>query len=746
MTAMAAPARLRIRVSGCVQGVGFRPHVARLARRMALTGFARNDQNGLLIEVQGRDPERLLASLTASPPPLARITSLSSAALIPCPGERDFALAPSEAAGPARAALPPDVAICVDCLEEVCAATGRRAGYPFTTCTACGPRFTIAAALPYDRARTSLGGFPLCPDCAAEYANPEDRRYHAEALACPACGPRLSVPIASILATIAAGGIVAIKGLGGFNLVCDARAEPAVARLRARKERGGKPFAVMVANLASARALAALCPVEAAALTGADRPIVLARARPGLAPSVAPGLATIGLMLPAAPLHYLLFHAAAGRPPGTAWLDRRQSLALVVTSANPGGEPILADAESLGRALPGIADLIADHDRPILARADDSVVRVIAGAPRLLRRARGHVPRAIALAHDVPPVLAVGAGQKVALCQTRGAEAVLSQHIGDPDSPAALDFLEGAAAHLRTLLATAPVAVAHDLHPDLPTTRFARALGLPTIAVQHHHAHAAAVLAEHRHTGPALAAVLDGYGYGADGGAWGGELLRLDGPRMTRLGHLAPLPLPGGDAANTAPWRMAASVLHALGRGAEIPARFARFPQAVAVARLCAAPRTGRSTACGRYFDAAAALAGLAPEGGFEARAAMLLEQHCAEPRCMPDAWRIEGHVLGLLPLFARIADLPAAELSACFHGTLAAALADWLAGAARATGIKTIALGGGCLANRVLAETLGTRLHDAGLVPLLPLAAPCNDGGLALGQAWVAAQLLGGP
>lgn len=738
--------RLRIRVSGCVQGVGFRPHVLRLAERLALTGFVRNDSQGVVIEVQGPAAHRFVQALRAAPPKLARIAAMDVKAVPLRVEEATFVVARSASAGPAAASVPPDIAVCAACLAEMFTPEARRWRYPFITCTECGPRFTITRRLPYDRPQTSMAGFALCADCAREYADPRDRHCHAEPLACPACGPRLDTPIETILADIRAGRILALKSVGGFHLVCDARHETAVQKLRHAKERGGKPFAVMVANAASAAALATLSAVERAALCGPERPVVLTTARPGaLAPALAPGLATLGLMLPSAPLHYLLFHEAAGRPAGTVWLERPQDLALVMTSANPGGEPLAIEGAEAARRLAGIADRVVDHDRPIVIRADDSVVREIDGAARLLRRARGYVPVPVALPREVPPVLAVGAAQKVAACLTRGREAWLTQHIGDLDDAATFAFLEEAIAHLRHLLGVEPVAVAHDMHPDFLSGRLAERLGLPAIAVQHHHAHAAAVLAEHGHEGPALALVFDGYGYGTDGTAWGGELLRLTGAACTRLGHLRRLKMPGGDAAARAPWRMAAAALHALGRADEIPVRFAAFPQAKAVARLLAVPAMPETSSCGRLFDAAAALLGVAPEGGFEARAAMMLEQLADHPAVLADGWRLtsEGN-LDLHPLLAAITECDARRGANLFHGTLAAAAVEWVAHAAETDGIATVALGGGCFANRVLAELVAEGLRAHGLTCLMARQVPCNDGGLALGQAWVAATALG--
>ncbi len=757
------PARVRVRVTGQVQGVGFRPFIYRLAQRFALTGWVRNDAAGVVLEAQGGRLVDFVAAIEREAPPLARIDSVEAEVLGWQP-ERDFAILAS-GAGPVRTAVTPDIATCPDCLGEVFDPADRRYLYPFLNCTHCGPRYTITRRLPYDRAQTAMAGFPMCMACGQEYREPLDRRFHAQPTACPACGPALTMPVAEIVARLRRGEIVAIKGLGGFHLACDARNEEAVTRLRLRKQREEKPFAVMVANLASARRLAGISAAEAALLTDAGRPIVLLRRHdggpdlaareelaapelgaPALAPSIAPGIGWLGLMLPYTPLHYLLFHEAAGRPEGLDWLDRPQDAALVMTSANPNDEPLVIDDAEARERLGGIADAIAGHNRPILVRADDSVMRVIGGAPSFLRRARGFVPGAIRLARPVPAVLAVGALLKNTVCITRGDEAFVSQHIGDLNNPKAIRFFDDMVAHLLDILEVTPEIVAHDLHPDLHATRyaerFAAARGLPVIAVQHHHAHVAAVLAEHRMDGPALGLALDGFGLGPGNEAWGGELLRVAGASCARLGHLAPLAMPGGDAAARQPWRMGAAVYDRLGRGAEIPQRWADQPGARVIAELLQKRVNARETSsCGRLFDAACGLLGVQPWASFEGQAAMRLEGLVTRPEVMADGWRIEDGVLDLLPLLERLIGCDPATGADLFHGTLIAALTDWTARAATKTGDRIVALSGGCLQNQILAEGLLGALSERGLTALLPRQVPANDGGLSLGQAWVAAQ-----
>ena len=740
-TTEALPKRLGIRVKGLVQGVGFRPHVHGLARRHGLTGWVCNDGGGVNIEVQGAELERFVTELRAQAPPLARIDELQTIE-IPLCREHGFDIRTSHP-GPVTTAITPDSGVCEDCLTELFEPHSRYYSYPFLNCTRCGPRYTVTRALPYDRARTSMAAFPMCDACAREYRDPDDRRFHAQPTACAICGPRLSMPVGDILGHIEAGRIVALKGLGGYHLVCDARNEQAVRRLRQRKNREEKPFAVMMANLASAARLA-YCDAAAGALLEDDkRPIVLLPKRDAarLAPAIAPGLRCLGVMLPYTPLHYLLFHEAAGRPDGTAWLHRPQTAVFVMTSANPGGEPLVTDDTEATRRLAGIADVIVSHDRPICVRADDSVMQVLDGAPAVIRRARGYVPEAIGLARELPTTLALGAYLKNTICITRGREAFVSQHIGDLNNPQTIDFFEETVAHLLGILAVEPERVAHDTHPDFYSTRFAASLGLPAVAVQHHHAHLAAVAAEHGVTEPAVGLALDGFGLGENNASWGGELLFLEETGYTRLGHLAPLKQPGGEVAAREPWRMAAAVLERLGRTREITTRFTGQRAAGRLAGIMDkninCPPT---TSCGRLFDAACGLLGLQPVTSFEGQAAMRLEGLVTETMVLPNGWRIDDEQLDLLPLMARLADCDDVVAGAnLFHGTLTAALTEWAAQAARRAGVRTVLLGGGCLLNHVLAQGLNRQLAARGLRPLTARQVPPNDGGLSLGQAWVA-------
>jgi len=778
----------RIRVRGQVQGVGFRPFVYRLASELGLNGWVLNDADGVKIEVQGSEAalDELLCRLRSEAPDLARVDEVN-AVPVEAVAQRDgFAILESRP-GHAHTAITPDAATCPDCLNDILDPDNRRYRYPFTNCTHCGPRYTITRRLPYDRPNTSMAKFVLCPACQHEYDDPLDRRFHAQPNACAECGPGLTLleadgspaevvdPIASSVGLLRAGQILAIKGLGGFHLMCDARNAEAVARLRRRKQREEKPFAVMLAGVASIASFAACSNAERQLLEARERPVVLLQKLAGCdgaLPDVAPGMAELGVLLPYVPLHTLLFHEAAGRPDGTEWLAAPQELALVCTSANPGGEPLVTGDDEAIQRLFGIADAFLMHDRDIVVGCDDSVMRVnqewemgngkcgepIASGPSpithrpslsFIRRARGYTPRAIKLAQAGPAVLACGGWFKNTICLARGDEAFVSQHIGDLDNAATCRSLEATVQHLMGVLEIEPEIVAHDFHPDFFSSRFAaeiaRQRGIPAIAVQHHHAHVAAVMAEHGLTGPVLGLALDGVGLGADGGAWGGELLRVDGARCERLGHLQELALPGGDRAAREPWRMAASALQALGRNDEIERRFS-LPASAAVSQMLERNLNCPPTSsCGRLFDAAAGLLGASMVSAFEGQAAMLLEglaQVHGAVAPMVDGYTVESGDLSLLPLFAALCETRDADYGAAlFHATLAGALAGWVAAEMEKAGLTDVVFGGGCFLNRLLSRDLATRLEGLGAKVYRARQVPSNDGGLSLGQVWVALQ-----
>ncbi len=741
LTEAARHDRLRIRVKGAVQGVGFRPFVHNLAVRCGLSGFVLNDADGVLAEIEGANLGGFLTALRQESPPLARIDAIEVTPL-PGQGREGFTIRQSVGTGAGRTRLVPDTATCRSCLDELFDPASRFHLYPFVTCTDCGPRFTITRRLPYDRANTSMADFALCDRCSADYGNPANRRFHAETIACPACGPRLNHSLEEIATALRRGQIVALKEIGGFHLICDATNEAVVEALRLRKHRPAKPFAVMVANAASAAHVADPTEEELALLSDAACPIVLVRFRDRLAPSIAPGLDRVGIMLASAPVHHLLFHALAGYPEGKAWLDEPLPIALVATSANAAGQPlVISDAEAR-RDLVGIADMIVTHDRSILARADDSVMAVIDGAPAFIRRSRGFVPDPIDLGRDGPSVLAVGAHLKATLCVTRGREAFVSQHVGNLDTVQTLRFYQETAHGMLALLDVAPDLVACDLHPDYRSTIFAEAMGFPVLRVQHHVAHLAAVWAEHHLPGPVIGVALDGHGYGDDGGAWGGELILLEGARWRRHGHLLPLAMPGGDSAAREPWRMGVAALAALARGAEAAEMFPDIAGAGRLSAFLAANPIGPATSSmGRLFDAAAALLGVCTHQSYEGQAAMELEALVQEGKCLRSGYRITGNVLDFRPLLAVLLmpGLSAREGAELFHGTLIAGVAAWVGAFAAQSGVTDIVLGGGCLMNRILTEGLAAALRADGLKPWLPRTVPANDGGLSLGQAAMA-------
>ncbi len=740
----------RIRVRGQVQGVGFRPFVYRLALELGIRGWVRNDGEGVEVEAQAHEDiiAALLQRLKSEAPPLARVDAIESSTQTSRPHYPDFSILATRSS-PAHTAVTPDAATCPACQAEMLDPANRRYRYPFINCTHCGPRYTITRFLPYDRPATSMADFQQCPACQAEYDDPLDRRFHAQPNACAICGPHLELrdatgapinttdEIAATLALLQAGKILAIKGLGGFHLVCDARNADAVARLRERKQREEKPLAIMAANIESLEHLAIINPAEAALLGSSARPIVLLQKRPDCdecLPGIAPDVAWLGAMLPYTPLHTLLFHESP-----------TQELLLVMTSANRRGEPLAASNEEALSQLAGISDAFLLHDRDIVARCDDSVMR-LGESPGFIRRARGYTPSAIKLPRAAPSVLACGGGLKNTICLTRGDEAFVSQHLGDLAQVSSCHALEETVAHLMKVLEINPERVARDLHPDFFSSRFADGLGLPVITVQHHHAHIAAVLAEQGiHAEEAvLGMALDGIGLGTDGGAWGGELLRVRGAHFERVGNLRHLPLPGGDKAASEPWRMAASALHALGRGDEIEKRFAQPAASMVRQMLDKRIHSPLTSSCGRLFDAAAGLLGISSFSSFEGQAAMRLEglatRH-GEASPVRHGYRLSADgQLDFLPLLARLTETADPALGAAlFHATLAQGLAEWASAQAKSDGIQTVVLGGGCFLNVILVKQLGRELASSGLRVLQACQVPPNDGGLSLGQAWVA-------
>ncbi|WP_412741858.1 carbamoyltransferase HypF [Krasilnikovia sp. MM14-A1004] len=776
MTPREAPAReaWSIRVRGTVQGVGFRPFVHRMASRLGLDGSVRNVDGDVVIEVAGAADT--LAALVRALQEQAPQHAVVARVTVTRNGGSDtlgagFTVAPSTSAAATRpgfAGLPVDLATCDDCLRELFDPDDRRYRYPFVNCTACGPRATIVDTLPYDRARTAMAGFPLCAACAAEYADPADRRFHAEPVACPDCGPHLSwrsaghpagndsdpgatgeQALAAAVAAIAAGGIVAVKGLGGYQLVCDATNAAAVHRLRTRKRRPRKPFAVMVVDTAAAEVLARLSPAELRLLTDPARPIVLLATHPdaptGLPSGVHPGTDRVGLFLPGTPLHHLLLRALT-RP-------------LVVTSGNLSDEPIAIDDTDAMTRLAPVADGFLLHDRPIRARYDDSVARVIGGRRAIVRRARGYAPDPLPI--PVPAdraVLAVGAQLKHTFTLARGDRALVGPHGGSLDDADALAAFHATLGQLTRLHRFTPDVLAHDLHPGYLSTRYAieQPPGLRRVPVQHHHAHVVSCAAENGVRGPFLGVAYDGLGLGADGTLWGGELLLASYTGFRRLGRFGTAPLPGGEAAVRRPARMVLGYL----LGGEFP-----VPPGSAAWFLDRLPRTERDTiarmvsrgvnsprasSAGRLFDAVSSLLGLCDDAGYEGEAAVLLEAAAAASGSTePLPWRL-AEVDGLwvydwsgtltAVLERARAGVPASELAAGFHTTVAAATVALCTRAAERTGVTQVCLSGGCLQNRILASRLLTELDAAGLTGHLNHDVPANDGGISYGQAVVAA------
>jgi hydrogenase maturation protein HypF len=709
--------RRRFRVTGVVQGVGFRPFVYGLARAHGLGGFVLNDGAGVVVEAEGPtcSLERFTAALRDEAPTLARVDSVVSEPLR-ASGESDFRIEASAQAG-GSALIPADVATCDDCLRELFDPNDRRYRYPFVNCTQCGPRFTIVTGVPYDRSLTTMSGFPLCRDCRFEYEDPENRRFHAEPIACPVCGPQLSVPLEEAVDAFRAGGIVAVKGLGGYHLACDAGNEEAVSRLRARKHREDKPFAVMTNR---PERLGAVGEAEELLLSARECPIVLLRRLPDapIAQGVAPGTPWIGVMRPYTPLHHLLIEDV-GAP-------------LVMTSGNRSDEPIaFEDAEALDR-LGEIADLFLSHDRPIHRRCEDSVMR--RSFP--IRRSRGYVPSALRLPVDAPrPIVAVGAELKSTFCVARGGEAFLSPHLGDLDSELAYRAFRTDLDLYLAMLGVEADTFAYDLHPEYLATKWALEHDSELLGVQHHHAHAAACLAEHGEVGPTLALVFDGTGYGPDGTLWGGELLRCDLATFERLGHLRPVPLPGGEAAIREPWRTAASYLELAGR----PVPFERWP----VVRKSLEVNAPKSSGMGRLFDAVAALLGVREQVTYEGQAAIELEQLAGDAPADPYEWRFgDGPELVALVHDDLAAGRPRDEIAAAFHETVARAAADLCA---ELESQGTVVLSGGSFQNLRLLASTTARLQGHGFQVLTHKAVPPNDGGISYGQAAVAAARLSG-
>ncbi|GAA3257021.1 carbamoyltransferase HypF [Nonomuraea helvata] len=735
---------VRVRVEGVVQGVGFRPFVHGLATRLGLAGRVGNDAHGVFVELEGGRDQigEFLVRLECDAPPLAsieRVTVTSTPRATRAGGR--FRIVESDPSGTSRTLVSPDIATCDDCLAELADPADRRYRYPFVNCVNCGPRMTIVRSMPYDRPLTTMAGFEMCGDCRAEYHDPADRRFHAQPICCPACGPTLSLmgaagdPLTGAAEVLRAGGVLAVKGIGGYHLAVLASDESAAAELRRRKRRADKPFAVMVADLDEARRLCEVGGADgvgAALLTDRARPIVLLPRRPEavVAGAVAPGERCLGLMLPYTPLHHLLL-AAVGAP-------------IVLTSGNGSDEPIAYDDRDALDRLGGIADAFLTHDRPIHLRADDSVVRPFRGRGMILRRSRGHAPRPFTLPYEAPRhILGCGAELKSTFCLGKGRHAFVSPHIGDLENYETLRSYAEGIEHFAALFGVRPEVVAYDPHPEYLSSKHALDLSdVELTAVQHHHAHIASCLADNGEHGRVIGVAFDGLGYGLDGTLWGGEFLLADLVSFERAGHLAPVPMPGGSAAIRQPWRMAAAYLEGDGAELDVARRHERWWASV-TSLMRGAPVT---SSAGRLFDAVAALLGVRDTISYEGQAAIELERLAdpAERGAYPAAVSDDLVVAGADLVRAAAADLVAgvepAVIAARFHNGVSEVIVRCCRLLRDATGLATVALSGGVFQNVLLLGRTVERLSGAGFRVLTHAGVPANDGGISLGQVAVAA------
>ena len=749
--------RVRVEIHGIVQGVGFRPYIYRLAHQFQLTGSIHNSESGVFIEVQGpgEDVDAFLKALPIEAPPLARLDEIDLAE-IGLREESEFQILGSTRSDSANTLISPDIATCEDCARELLDPADRRYRYPFINCTSCGPRFTITRSVPYDRKQTSMAAFPMCARCQAEYDDPLNRRFHAQPNACWDCGPQVGLvdkngaqqsgdPIAEAVRLLREGRILAIKGLGGFHLAVDASQQVAVHELRRRKNRGEKPFAIMVEGIATALSLCHVSDEEAALLQSPQRPIVLLTKRSAQFDVLAPDGNQLGIFLPYTPIHHLLF-AHGGSP------------ALVMTSGNLSEEPIAIDNSEAIARLGNIADSFLVHNRDILLRCDDSVVKHLSGAAQFARRSRGYAPAPIRLRESLPPILAVGGELKNAICISRGRYAFLGQHIGDLENLSAFDFFQESISHFQKILEVRPEIIAFDLHPAYLATQWAKKQQEPKlVGVQHHHAHIASCMAENHLTDRVIGIALDGTGYGTDGQVWGGEILVADFRSFHRAGHFDYVGMPAGEQAVRAPWLMAVSYLWSTfgeeWRDHAPAALLANVtPVRIRIAeKLLQTGRLAQTSSCGRLFDAVAALALGRTGVTYEAQAAVALEACCAfnidhgaypfalsetNPKCVQIDTR---------PLFAAIAEdlrlgVAAPIISSRFHAGLVNILAEATSRVAERTGLQRVCLSGGSFQNAILAQGLESQLTGHGLQVYKHTQVPPGDGGLSLGQLLIAA------
>ncbi len=758
--------RMRGAIEGIVQGVGFRPFIFQLASRYHLSGHVSNTDFGVDLEVEGREQNvaSFMTSVVRTPPPLAHIASVRWTD-IPLTHQQTFEIIKSQSANGRSALISPDVGICEDCRRELLNPSDRRFGYPFINCTNCGPRYTIIEDIPYDRSATTMAAFQMCEQCLAEYEDPTNRRFHAQPNACWKCGPSLSLhdsdgnpvacddPVSKTVSLLEKGAIMAIKGLGGFHLCVDALNHDAVIRLRRRKHREEKPLAVMVKNLRMAEKMVHMGAMESELLISRHKPIVLMEKRdfPGLSKAVAPQNRYLGVMLPYTPLHVLLMEAFSGP--------------LVMTSGNVSEEPIAHDNQMALEKLGRIADYFLTHDRDIHLRGDDSVVRVVDGIPRQVRRSRGYVPVPVFLPEpmkEMPSVLALGAELKNTICLTKQNRAFLSQHVGDLENLETFDFFRLTVSHLRRILEIDPEVVVHDLHPDYLSSRFAgEQTGFKTLAVQHHHAHIVSCMAEHGVTDPVIGLALDGTGLGLDKAVWGGEVLVSDMASFERRAHLSYVPLPGGDAAAKSPWRMGLVYLyHAHGKSLfDLPIPFVenldRHTASVILEMAEKGVNSPLTSSCGRLFDGVCALTGVRSEIAYEGQAAVELEMcQIAEEEGRYDfdiyAENEKKWIMDTAPIIRGVVqDLLRGEapglIAARFHNTLIRMLQRICQIVRTETGIHRVALSGGAFQNKTLLSGVACALKKDGFHVISQEKVPANDGGISLGQALIGGMLCAG-
>jgi hydrogenase maturation protein HypF len=765
--------RRQIRVRGIVQGVGFRPFVYNLARELGLTGYVFNSSAGVTLEIEGAGEsiQKFLDAMRHRPPPLALIAEIAVVELEPL-GGGDFVIQESHSEAGEFVLVSPDMATCDDCCRDFGDRKNRRFGYPFTNCTNCGPRYTIILDIPYDRPMTTMSSFRMCDLCLAEYEDPTNRRFHAQPNACPVCGPALAIAesgssfpenadynsagsatiIGKVRELLREGKIVAVKGLGGFLLACDAQNDASVRLLRSRKRRSDKPFALMARDLVAVESFCVVSDAERTALLSARRPIVVLCRRPDatISLAVAPGNNTIGVMLPYTPLHYLLFSNSPDDPP--------QFTALVMTSGNISEEPIVTSNQEAWERLQPVADWFVFHNRDIYMRTDDSVVRELDGRERVLRRSRGHVPHPVDLGVPMSEILACGAELKNTFCLTKGNYAILSQHIGDLENYETLVFFEETLANLKRLFRVEPRAAAYDLHPNYMSSRFALKLPLERkVGVQHHHAHIASCMAENHLGGKVIGVAFDGTGYGTDAKIWGGEFLVADFARFERRAHLRYVPMAGGDAAVRQPWRMALSYLRDTFGENSLPPGL-RFLQSVPEkqvdlvdAMLARSINTVETSSCGRLFDAVASLINLRQEVNFEGQAAIELEMIAQANLAQQYPFLVdegEPAQVDMRPMIENIVqDLsrskPTGYIAACFHNTVAAAIVEVCRSIRKRDQLKRVCLSGGTFQNEYLLHRAVEGLRRDGFEVYLHTLVPPNDGGISLGQAVIANEVL---